>query len=83
MHQHGLPLNCVPLVTRTKALLLAELAAILPKHPDVIERRVDFFEDIHDDQQVAATAMAIRHVAEQIPGAFIGGHFMAINSTKS
>ncbi len=60
LNRNGLPLICVSLVARTSAELMIELAVILPKNPDVIEWRVDFFDDIHDAPRVVATARAIR-----------------------
>ena len=37
------PLICTPLVGRTRDAVLAEVDAVLPKKPDVLEWRVDFF----------------------------------------
>ena len=42
------PLICSPLVGPTRERLLAEAANVAAKHPDVIEWRVDFFEQIAD-----------------------------------
>ena len=61
------PLICTPLVGKTKADVLAELAVILPKRPDVIEWRVDFFKAIADLPEVLATARAIRAAAGAMP----------------
>ena len=51
-----LPLICTPLVGRTPTEILAELAAVLPKAPDLLEWRVDFFTGLGDDQVVIETA---------------------------
>lgn len=63
----GQTLICTPLVARTAAALHAELLSILPKQPDVIEWRVDFFDRIHEPAPVVAVAKAIRQAADAIP----------------
>jgi 3-dehydroquinate dehydratase-1 len=62
-----LPLVCTPLVGRTPAQLLAELALVLPKQPDVLEWRVDFFESIRDTAKVISTLNAIKSAANGTP----------------
>jgi 3-dehydroquinate dehydratase-1 len=54
-------------VGRTHAAVLAELADILPKKPDLIEWRVDFFENIGDTAIVINVASRIREAAGGIP----------------
>ena len=44
----ALPAIITPLVGKTKAALLDEVAAIVPKQPDLLEWRIDFFEGIGD-----------------------------------
>jgi 3-dehydroquinate dehydratase-1 len=61
------PLICTPLVGRTPNQLLAELAIVLPKKPDVLEWRVDYFEAISDTEAVIDAAVAIKKEAGQIP----------------
>lgn len=61
------PLICTPLVGRTQEKLLAELALVLPKRPDVLEWRVDFFEQIGDAAAVIRAATAIKTAAGSIP----------------
>lgn len=63
----ALPLICTPLVGRTREAVLAELAAVLPKQPDLIEWRVDFFEGLGDTALVIDTARAIKAAAGDIP----------------
>ena len=41
-----LPLVCVPLIAQTHADLLADAAAVVSQHPDVIEWRADHFVGI-------------------------------------
>ncbi len=61
------PLICTPLVGRTFDKLMAELDVVLPKNPDVLEWRVDFFEQIGDAALVIAAARAIKTKAGEIP----------------
>jgi len=83
-----IPLICTPLVGRTLDKLMAELAVVLPKQPDVLEWRVDFFEAIGDTAAVIATAKAIRQAAGNIPLLFTrrstieGGEKIAINEAQ-
>jgi 3-dehydroquinate dehydratase len=49
-----------PLVGADEAAVLRELAVILPKRPDLLEWRVDFFTAIADTGRVVALAQAIR-----------------------
>ena len=74
---HGKPLGsgrfptiCTPLVGRSHAQVLAELALVLPKQPDLLEWRVDFFAGIADTAAVLALAAAIRAAAGGIPVLF-------------
>ncbi|NDP37725.1 MAG: type I 3-dehydroquinate dehydratase [Rhodoferax sp.] len=61
------PLICTPLVGRTLDKLMAELAVVLPKKPDVLEWRVDYFEQIGDAAGVISAAVAIKKAAGDIP----------------
>jgi 3-dehydroquinate dehydratase-1 len=61
------PLIITPLVGRTREAITDELAAIVPKKPDMLEWRVDFFEAIGDPAPVVETARAIRAAAAGIP----------------
>jgi 3-dehydroquinate dehydratase-1 len=61
------PAICTPLVGRTREDVLGELAAVVPKQPDVIEWRVDFFAAIADTRGVIDTAKAMRAAANGIP----------------
>ena len=59
----AMPAIITPLVGRTRAMILEEVAAIAPKKPDLLEWRIDFFEAIGDHQAVIDTALAIRQAA--------------------
>jgi 3-dehydroquinate dehydratase-1 len=65
--QGRLPAICAPLVAQTAAGLVDEAAAIAEKEPDLLEWRVDFFEDIGDTDQVMEAAWRIRQAAPGIP----------------
>ncbi|WPC65279.1 type I 3-dehydroquinate dehydratase [Rhodoferax ferrireducens] len=83
-----LPLICVPLVGHTLDEVMAELAIVLPKKPDVLEWRVDFFEPIGDVAAVIAAAKAIKSKAGDIPLLFTrrsvmeGGEKIALNEDQ-
>ena len=64
------PLICTPLVGRTRDAVLGEVDAVLPKKPDVLEWRVDFFEALGDTAHVIDTARAIRDRVGPIPVMF-------------
>jgi len=65
-----LPLICTPLVGRTHEEVLAELEAVLPKSPDLLEWRVDFYTALGDARAVVETALAIRAAAGVTPVLF-------------
>lgn len=74
IHLHGQPLGdgsspliCTPLVGRTRKALLGELAIVLAKKPDLIEWRVDFFEDIGNTPMVIELAGNLKQAAGEIP----------------
>jgi len=82
------PLVCTPLVGRTPDDLLAELAVVLPKQPDVLEWRVDYFDAIGDTPAVIAMARAIKQAAGNMPLLFTrrstleGGEQIALNEDQ-
>ena len=63
----ALPVIITPLVGKTQAAILEEVAAIVPKQPDLLEWRIDFFESIGDIPAVIDAALAIRRAAAGIP----------------
>lgn len=63
----ALPIIITPLIGKTKADILDEVAAIIPKKPDLLEWRIDFYDSIGDAGAVVATALAIRQAAGGIP----------------
>jgi 3-dehydroquinate dehydratase-1 len=65
-----LPVICTPLVGRTRDAVLSEVDAVLPKQPDVLEWRADYFEALGDTARVIATARSIRERAGATPVLF-------------
>ena len=63
-------LICTPLVGRTRDAVLAEVDAVLPKKPDMLEWRVDFFAALGDTAHVIDTARAIRERIGPVPVMF-------------
>lgn len=64
------PTICTPLVGHTREQVLAELALVVVKQPDLLEWRVDFFQDIDNTSAVVALAADIRQAAAGIPVLF-------------
>jgi 3-dehydroquinate dehydratase-1 len=62
-----LPAVCAPLVGRTRDALLAEARAVAAKQPDLLEWRVDFFQDLADTGAVLDVAGQLRRAAGGIP----------------
>jgi 3-dehydroquinate dehydratase-1 len=63
----ALPAIITPLVGQTRSEVLGEVAAIVPKRPDLLEWRIDFFQAIGDVAAVIDTALAIRATAGGVP----------------
>lgn len=63
----ALPIIITPLVGKTRAAVLDEVAAIVPKKPDLLEWRIDFFDGIGESGLVIETARAIRAASGGIP----------------
>ena len=64
------PTICTPLVGRTREQILAEVALVVAKRPDLLEWRVDFFQEIANTAAVLAVADEIRQAADGIPVLF-------------
>lgn len=61
------PLICTPLTGESEAAILSELNKILPKEPDLIEWRVDFFQGIGNLQEVISLVEKIREISGNTP----------------
>jgi 3-dehydroquinate dehydratase-1 len=64
------PLICAPLVGRSKERLLAEVARILVKKPDLVEWRADYFESVANTSAVLDMAAALRAACGTLPLVF-------------
>ncbi len=58
------PYICTPLIGKNQEEILKELEAILPKQPDLIEWRADFYEEINNTDSVLLTAKVITEATE-------------------
>ncbi len=61
------PLICAPLVAATAAKLIDEARAVLKKKPDIIEWRVDYFEEIADTKAVIEAGRKLRRAIGNTP----------------
>jgi 3-dehydroquinate dehydratase-1 len=83
------PLVCVPLVGSTREGLLAELAALLPKRPDLVEWRVDHFAPIDNASEVIETLRRLAPAAGSVPLLFTarspaeGGQRASLSSAQA
>jgi len=65
--QTAKPLICTPVVGETQEKIMAQLAQILEKKPDIIEWRADFFEQIASTDAVVDVIEKIRKAVGDIP----------------
>lgn len=56
----GIPKICVPIVGRTKEELLEEVNSLKNISLDVVEWRVDFYENVEEIEKVKEVLVAIR-----------------------
>lgn len=83
------PLVCVPLIGATREALLAEIAVLLPKRPDLVEWRVDHFAGIDDAGEVIETLRRLASAAGSIPLVFTarspaeGGHRASLTGAQA
>ena len=81
------PLICTPVVGKTRGDVMEELATIIPKRPDLLEWRVDFFEGFGDIAAVIGLASEMKSMAGDIPVIFAcrslneGGGSNALNES--
>jgi 3-dehydroquinate dehydratase I len=82
------PAICAPLVGRTREHLLAETMAVGAKRPDILEWRVDFFDELADTAQVVELAGLIKQAADGVPLLFTrrcareGGERIALSEAQ-
>ena len=63
----GIPKICVPIVGKTREEILEAAKNILPIGADVVEWRVDWYEDIFDFEKVEETAKQLKEVLGEMP----------------
>lgn len=63
----ALPAVCIPLVARSAGALVDEAVAAAARRPDLLEWRVDFFEDIASTERVVAQALRLREASGGVP----------------
>ena len=63
----GIPKICVPIVGVTREEILAAVENIKSTKADVVEWRVDWYEDIFDFTKTEATMQALREVLGEMP----------------
>ena len=63
----GRPKICVPIVGKTKTDILEEAKKITTLPVDVVEWRVDWFDDVFATEKVLETAKELQEVLKDIP----------------
>lgn len=82
------PLVCTPLVGRTRDIVLTEVQTVMAKKPDILEWRVDFFEEIGNTAAVIELAASIKKAAHGLPILFTrrsineGGEVISLNEEE-
>lgn len=61
------PMVCAPVVGKDEESIFSELKKILLKNPDIIEWRVDFFEDIGNTDDVVRIGNRLKEIAGATP----------------
>lgn len=63
----GVPKICVPIVAKTKDEIIEEALSFKNINVDIVEWRVDFFEDALDNEKVKATLKELVSVLNNVP----------------
>ncbi|MCC0781796.1 type I 3-dehydroquinate dehydratase [Clostridioides sp. ES-S-0108-01] len=63
----GIPKICVPIMGKSKAEILEEVEGLKEVCLDIVEWRVDFFEDVEDVQKVKEVLYELRRYIPDIP----------------
>lgn len=61
------PLVCIPIVSKTRRELEQKAKEVLEVDPDVIEWRIDFFEDVCDLEKTVTALKMIRNIIGETP----------------
>ncbi|RDU25232.1 type I 3-dehydroquinate dehydratase [Anaerosacchariphilus polymeriproducens] len=63
----GMPKICVPIVGRTKEEILSQALVLKKENPDIVEFRVDWFEDTSDFEAVISVLKELSEVLVEFP----------------
>ena len=63
----GVPKICVPIVATTEEEIIRQAEEIMKNPADLIEWRVDYFEDAYNLEAVASALREIRKVIGEMP----------------
>lgn len=63
----GLPKICIPMIGKTKEELLLEVESLKGKEVDLVEWRVDWFDEVESIDEVIQTGYLIKNQLEEIP----------------
>lgn len=63
----GIPKICVPVVGKTREEILSQAEQILKMSVDIVEWRVDWFEEVNDIDKVRSVLTELRNIIENIP----------------
>jgi len=82
------PLICTPLIGKDISELIEECNKIMPKNPDIIEWRADFFNALDDTREVIRAGQRIRDLCADVPILFTirsvreGGQAIALSENE-
>lgn len=60
----GKPMICVPIVAKTKEQILAQAKEFVRRDARMVEWRLDFFEQIHEDEAVRSVLSGLEEICE-------------------
>lgn len=63
----GMPKICVPIVGKTKGIILDEAEKLRVHQPDMAEWRLDFYEEVRETAALRKTVLALREVLGNLP----------------
>ncbi|MGN0242485.1 MAG: type I 3-dehydroquinate dehydratase [Lachnospiraceae bacterium] len=61
------PKICVPIVGKTEVEICTQVKQVLAEKPDLLEWRIDFFEQVHDRETLLKVAGMIRELVSDMP----------------
>ena len=63
----ALPLICLPLVANDKAALLEQTAELIPLNPDLLEWRIDGYDQVEDLNNCLETLKTLKAAMSKVP----------------